>query len=315
MKNSQMKFVICTPRNLHGGVIALHELCRRLYNNGYDAKIFYSDYMKCYNPVSFWIIWAGLTLLDSLQALLVKYHFKIKLNKNSDIYTSRSLAGCKRKYLPFVNKDTIVIYPDIAYGNFLNAKRVIRYLLYFNHYDMSAYGKDDLVISYSNDYIDEKLNPEHRVASTPYFDLELYKQTNYSERKGACYLIWNGRNRNDLPTYFEGTVIDNLLEAEKVRVLNESKYLYSYDEMSAYNSIACLCGCIPIIVPEEGRTLESYRKPGLEHYGVAIGDSDEQIEYARNTREELIKIYDRVPERAQSGTEKFITYCQDFFGQ
>ncbi len=308
-----MKFVVCTPRNLHGGVIALHELCRKLDSSGHEAKIFYADYLKCYNPLKFWIIWLGFTVLDTLQAVLVKCNIRLKILKNRDVYKSRSLSGCKRKYTPFVSKDTIVVYPDIAYGNFLNAKKVVRYLLYFNYFDESAYGKDDLFISYSKQYIDEKFNPMHRVASTPFFDFELYKQWNYGHREGKCYLIWNGYRRGDLPNTFDGPVIDKLSEKEKVELFNKCEYMYSYDEMSAYNSIACLCGCIPIIVPEKSRSLDSYRKPGLEHYGVAIGDSKDEIEYARSTRDKLAEVYSTVNARAAEGADRFVRYCKEYF--
>jgi len=42
-------------------------------------------------------------------------------------YVNLTIKGCKRKLLPCVSKNTIVIYPESVYGNFLKAKNVVRY--------------------------------------------------------------------------------------------------------------------------------------------------------------------------------------------
>ena len=56
----------------------------------------------------------------------VKDWLKIKLHKK----TNMNMLGCSRKWLPIVDKNTVVIYPEIFYGDFLNSKKVVRWLLY-----------------------------------------------------------------------------------------------------------------------------------------------------------------------------------------
>ena len=75
-------------------------------------------------------------------------------------------------------------------------------------------------------------------------------------------------------------------------MFNEYRYCYSYDTQTFYTAIAAVCGCIPIVVMEPGKCESDYLGPGEKHLGRAYGDSVEQIEYAKKTRDDLIKKLD-----------------------
>ena len=230
-------------------------------------------------------------------------------------YFYEPVKGCKRKWTPFISDDTIVVYPDMMYGNILKAKNIVRWLLYFNRFknNVNAYGKDDLFFCYREIFNDYQLNPKCRMLYFQNFDFELYKQTNYGERLGCCYVVRKGINRNDLPENFNGPVIDNWSEEDKVKALNKYKFCYFYDTQTFYTAIAAVCGCIPIIVMEPGKIKEDYLGYGEYPLGVAYGDTVSEIEYAEKTRDDCINYLKQFDNNSIEMTENFIRICKEYF--
>lgn len=308
-----MKFVIFSPRQGWGGSIVLHALCKYLNELGHDAKLFYSDVSEYYpnKKISFWrkLIWH--TVQDSLRVFRAKVLKEVSPRLNG--YIDEPVRGCPRKYLPFVNKDTIVIYPEIVYGNPLGASKVVRWFLYYNRFANEAYGKDDFFICYREIFNDWQLNPEGFILQTPYFDFDKYKRYNYGNRNGKCYIIRKGESRPDIPKKLDGIVIDDLLEEEKVRIFNESEYCISYDTQTSYSSIAALCGCISVIMPEEGKTKKDYRNESEIDLGVAWGLDEEEILWAKNTQEKLAESFRGINKGALESTISFVKKCEARF--
>ena len=314
------KFVIVSPRQRSGGAIVLHTLCKYLTYKGYDTRIFYTginEYRRK-KKYQFWLKWIGYTIKDIIKICAVKIIGEEKLADKPKFcgYINIPIKGCKRKYLPFVDKTTIVVYPEAIYGNFLKAKNVVRWFLYYNRFpnDENAYGRNDLFICYREIFNDAALNPDCNIVQMSYFDLDLYKRTNYGERKGVCYVIRKGKKRSDLPKKFDGIIIDNLPEHEKVRVFNESEYCISYDTHTAYSAIAALCGCISVIVPEPGKNRSDYRSSNETSYGVAFGFSNDELEYAKNTAGLLKQRYMNLNDKGKEDANHFIELCKEHFG-
>ena len=313
------KYIIVSPRPKWGGSVVLHTLCKILSELGYDAKIFYTNtyIYKKRKTIYFWLKWIFFTIDDLIKCMLVKI-FKNKIspyNKQWEQYIKSYSYNLKRKLLPFVGKNTVVIYPEIIYGNFFKAKNVVRYLLYYNRYTdiKNAFGENDLFFAYRKVFNDFRLNPTCRILKISYYDLNLYKQTNFGERTGKCYVIRKGKNRKDLPNKFEGTVVDDLSEPEKVEVFNKCEYCISYDTQTAYSGIAALCGCISIVIPEEGKNKEDYIKDDDKSYGVAWGLTDEEISYAKRTRKELLNFYRNINEQSFDAVRGFIKISDEYF--
>lgn len=308
-----MKFVIVSPRQSAGGPIVLHALCKYLNELGHDAKVFYNEawVYKQKTKYKYWFKWIERTLQDSIRL----FRAKILKQKSNGLngYIDESVRGCPRKYLPFIDDDTVVIYPDVMYGNPLRAKKVVRWFLYHNRFDDSAYDKSDLFVCYREVFNDWRLNPNGITLHTPYFDLDKYKQYNFGERKGNCYIVRKGSNRTDLPKKFDGIVIDNLLEEEKVKVFNECEYCISYDTQTAYSSIAALCGCISVIVPEEGKRKSDYRSVNEVGYGVAWGFSENEKDFAKATRCKVLELYKLTNDKGINSAGDFIKKCSSYF--
>ncbi len=319
------KIIIVNICIYSGGTIVLSELCRSLTRQGYNAKIllFYgipqneSD-LHIFRHTRFGLLVNNLKLLFArlLVYLFPKHNFQKKYF--SDYFRAPHLKGCKLQISPFFsNKGTIVLYPEIVYGNPLKAKNVVRWLLYFNRYpnEKNAYSEKDLFITYREIFNDYALNPALRMVKINYFDKSLYKRTNFSERTGNCYFVRKGRNRKDLPLKFDGPILDDLPEEEKVKILNKCEFCYSYDTQTFYSCIASICGCKSIIVPEPGKSKNDYR--GVDdrpHYGVAFGNSKEELNWAESTRKDLIDClnYEEVNKK---NTLLFINYINDYFGE
>ncbi|MDY5576778.1 MAG: hypothetical protein SPF70_04785, partial [Lachnospiraceae bacterium] len=192
-------------------------------------------------------------------------------------------------------------------------KKTVRWFLNCNRYSDEAYGNQDLFICYREVFNDKRLNPMNRSLCLHNFNYNLYRQTNYGKRQGKCYIVRKGANRVDLPQYFDGLIVDNLSEIEKVKVFNNCKYCISYDTQTFYSTIASICGCISIVVTEKGKSRKDYCGTGEIIYGVAYGWEEEEINFALKTREKMLeKIVERQRQNLAE-TQAFVNLCMAFF--
>lgn len=298
IQKNKLNFLICSPRQGAGGPIVLHALCQKLQSMGYDARIFI-PYWPIFSgnksrPLFWFEYFIGL-MVDESKVLIKRLLGKkllFLLHKGSDGVLYCPVKGCRRQWLPFVDDNTIVVYPEIVRGNPLNAKHVVRWLLFYYKYldDPQAYNKSDVFIAYRKQFDCPKINPEGNLVQVTFFDADLYRQTNFGKRSGCCYIVRKGKNRPDLPKTFDGPVIDIWPDEKKVEAFNRYKICYFYDTQTFYASIAAVCGCIPVVVMEKGCTVDSYRKGTDSRAGVAYGEDD--ISRALATRDELLEQLD-----------------------
>lgn len=306
-----------------GGTLVMSALCKTLRELGYDARILFTQYYQCNQDdkhghiIYVWKMLVKQYLSYILHRIFPNTKLGAKsLPPNSPLTT---MPGIKIQYNPFFNRhNTIVVYPESLYGNPLFAKNVVRWLLYFYRFKdvEGAFGKDDLFICYRDIFNDLNLNPEGYKLNISYFDSNLYRQYNFGLRKGNCYILRKGKTRKDLPAHFDGPVFDNnMSEEELVKMFNEYKYVYSYDTQTFYTTVAMVCGCIPIIVMESGKTIEDYLDENERvHYGEAYGDIPEQIEYAIKTREKRLAMLD-YSESNSNNVKNVISLLEKKFGK
>lgn len=342
-KSRKPRFVIVTPRQNDGGPIVLHALCKCLLDLGYNAKVLYDFYipeavkmdrrfdndfitfiynkLKSHYVLRFFVRFGRkfvATLYRDTKKVLIAHFFPRDAEKKSEYkwYVNLTVTGYKRKIFPFVSKNTVVVYPEITYGNPLNAQKAVRYFLYHNRYvgDKNATGKDDLVVSYREIFNDFALNPDCKTLTVSYFNLDLYRRTNFGERHGTCYIVRKGKNRPDLPPAFDGVVIDNLCEKEKVRVFNECEYCISYDVQTSYSEIAAMCGCKSIIVPEEGKTKNDYRTAEDTEFGISWSFDEDEIQKALESAPKVIDKFLALNESGRREAEKLVAWCEEKWG-
>jgi len=302
------RFLIVSPPQDGGGPVVLHLLCRMLADFGYDAKIFRlrPDVTEVCRPCS--------------RREFLSYYLPFMNRKAKQILDSQegSVKGCVLTDWPYVDDDTIVVYPEIVFGNPLAAKHVVRWFLNINRFkgnygEEQPYGKDDLFICYLNVFNDYKLNPSCRKVTLQHFNHEVYKRWNYGHREGNCFLIRKGWTRADLPSKLPGIIIDGLSEEEKVKVLNKCEYFYSFDPQTAYSYVAAVCGCVSIVIPEPGKRREDYTGGEVKGWGIAYGTSQEELDFARRTQKEMQAYIESFDVHNHENVRKFLDYCQEHF--
>lgn len=319
-KSFSKKVIIVCQHGYSGGIMALSLLCKLLNERGVDARLFYIGRKPRKGEVmwKYWLEWMVNKLRPYYYPLIIRFSYDEKRIKACQTYLLKPFKGLPVQRFPFFSrKNSIVIYPDSVYGNFLCAQHVVRYFLYYNPFpnDENAYGKDDLFVAYREVFVDRKVNPEGNLLTLWNFNSSLYQCYNKGERKGNCYIVRKGRLRADLPHEFDGPVIDNLSEEDKVKVLNECKYCYSYDLQTFYSTIAAVCGCISVIVFEPEKTAKDYysEEEVAQHVGIAYGDTPDEIAHAVNTADELRKRLDYT-ESNNEEIEQFVGLLTKKFG-
>ena len=317
--SGKRRIIVCIPRFATGGPIAMYALARYLREAGHDARVFwYGPWRRVPgDDLSYWYYRELFNLVDASKAARVKLFGpeRYEGDVRFPAYIHPDMKGVPRKFLSSCRADDVVIYPEEIYGNPLGARNVVRWLLYFNRYvgEPAAYGDDDQFFCYKIAFNDEELNPRKRILYVNHFNLDFYKQTNFGERSGTCYLIKKGARRPDLPAEFDGPLLDDMPEREKVRLFNECKRFVSYDLHTAYSSIAVMCGCESVVVPEPGKSRADYETSELSYDGIAFDDSPEELAHAAATRERMIGSFEAFNENSRLDAAQFGRWVDEFF--
>ena len=135
------------------------------------------------------------------------------------------------------------------------------------------------------------------------------------ERSGSCYTVRKGiiypHNRKNF-NYHPNDAFNITHELSNiyslVKIFNKYKYFYSYDGFTHMLHIAALCGCIPIVIPDEGVSKEEFIKnTPVNKYGIAYGIDD--IEYAKSTLHLVKPHLQHIESDGVESVKQFVTYC------
>lgn len=270
-----LAFVVYAPRfNVNsGGAIVLYDLARRLKGRGFEVTIWVND-----RPVF------SLDYLENIgwsPVRLVLRWFRHFRNRPKLPYGLRATKKIDRK------KD-VVIYPEITSKNPLGATRVVRWILYFPGVlsRTPVYGTQDLFFLFSEDFANELVPTWAEKLSVPAIIPKVYRKFNCSERKGSLVLFRKGVDRVHLYHPVDSYCVDGKSHEELCELFNSAATLYSYDLYTAYTLFAAICGCIPIVVPQENLSEEDWRPNIRDRYGIAYGES--RVQFALETRDLLL---------------------------
>jgi len=189
-------------------------------------------------------------------------------------------------------KKCVVIYPEIVTDNPLKAKVVVRWILY------TPGGFGPLVVPASNDFVfyyEQHFWPQGETLNhLRVFEPRLDKFNFTSDatiRSGGCFINRKGSKKPRIPE------TNNCLELYhtgidyEISIFRSKEVFYSYDTTTVASLHAAICGCLSIIIPEDGLTADEFRKRvPLFRYGVAYGLSEDEINYAKRTQH-LVKDY------------------------
>lgn len=239
------------------------------------------------------------------------------------VLSNKTTEGSLSKNLSDYNKDldsgkithenTMILYPEVAFGNPYGFPNVTRWLL--NTPGVCGgdgiYGENDLIYKYY-DYFkapdESKVRGELRT-----FQLKLDKFYNKNlDRSGECYIVKKGKNKvldkHDKDSLDIGSYINDDYLSD---VFNRKKRFISYDSMCFHLQQASLCGCLPIVIPDKGVTKEEFiKKAPVNKYGVAYGFID--VEHARKTQHLLKGHLEDMEKESTELVRSYIKDCYDY---
>lgn len=189
------------------------------------------------------------------------------------IYEDSKLANPQFNTPQGYIQDSILIYPEIILNNPLKADKVVRYMLNKEGVlqgKMINWGEKDYPLAFSKVYKD---NCE--TLFYPNCDLSIFYNDGRQKQHNSFY-IGKGYLFGDCPKLdcFEITRTYPSSKQELAEVLRNSKILFSYDALSATNTDAALCGCVPYLL----------QKPNVDLANAELGkywaESPEEIDDA-----------------------------------
>lgn len=296
-----MRYIILAPGydDDSGGIVVLHQLCDRLNSLGHKAFLWpiFKPIMDIKKPFK------SIYLFSRYFRKTLKYGYALKSNLKTPIATYTDL------------EDAVIVYPEIVVGNPLKAQRVVRWLLHkpgFNNGGKIDFGKNDLFFYYDKAFDDSRFNhhPDnllHIISQRK----DTYHVTNHEKRQGTCYLLRKGRNRKIVHDVSASILIDGLSHKEMAKVFNQVEFCISYDTYTMYNVYAAMCGCIPIIVPEEGVSIEEWSPIEENRYGIAYGFDG--IEYAVQTHTLLLERLEKQELESNQSVDDFVEKCNAYW--
>jgi predicted O-linked N-acetylglucosamine transferase (SPINDLY family) len=170
-------------------------------------------------------------------------------------------------------EDDIVIYPEVAPGNLLKAKRVVRYILNVPGKlgrGEKTYAKDELLIAYNRE-----LAPyaNGRMLQVP--SIEPFFCTDDTPRTIDAYFVGKGRDLGRHPG--DAVAITKAFPATRRAMadfLRSVKTLYMYDDFSMISEEARLCGAEVKLIDKDGelRPYPQYDYPTLEQFKAQLHD-------------------------------------------
>lgn len=250
-----MKIVLASPsyNPSSGGIIALHKLCDTLIRIGYTAGFYKESNEPFY-----------------VNSAYKHNHFTIEeIDVQADV----------------------VIYPEITWGNPLNMKRVVRYIMNTGHITLnrkSTWNDTDFWLYYSDRFYDG-LMPKN-ILTISDSKLNYFRDYGVPRTHFDCFTY---RKRADvltpIATHHSANAIEisfNTSDEELITIFNICERFYSYDTQTHLSVLASLCGCDSIIISDQGESRSAVMDatPAFK-YGVAFGV--EEIQHARTSRNQL----------------------------
>lgn len=282
----QRNYIIYAPgynENV-GGIIFLHELVHTLNQMGERA-----------------FLWPAAPIYKRgrrarLKQVFRKPPYPLSPHLNTPVARRRDLTS-----------SSIVVYPEVAQGNPLKARNVVRWLLYkpgLRH--PYEFGPDEMFFRAG------KLSdlPEVTAGAPDLFLWKInrtYRNENRPDRNGVCYIVRKGDHKPRIPeTEVPGAIqIDGKSHAEINEIFNRCHTFYSYDEVTMYSQFAAICGCTSVVIPGLFDSREEWVKNHkLARYGVAYGLDD--IPHAEATRDRVLGLLEAEEAKGRATVERFV---------
>lgn len=282
-----------------GGVIVLHHLCHLLNRMGENAFLWPISRTDVFYGKKYWpAINGAFTLLKKV----FRREFKTSQNFETPIASIEDLT------------DAIVIYPEVIFGNPLGAGKIVRWFLnkpgIFS--GKTNYGSNELYFYYGQHFNDRSLNGgAKKQLKTLYIRDDIYQHYNRGLRQASCYILRKGKGRRLVHDSENSILIDALTHEEIAKVFNQVKYCISYDAYTMLSKYAAICGCISVVIPEDGVSKEEWRPNVEDRYGIAYGFDD--LDWAIETQSLVLQNFKDQEIRMMEQVNEFIEDTKKYF--
>jgi hypothetical protein len=139
----------------------------------------------------------------------------------------------------------------------------------------------DLIFKYSTNF--KYKGKENGLLTSIFIDYDLFFNQNIYRDLDSCFLI-KKRGCNRIIHPVDSINIQSFTsDWEKMaNIFNRCKYFYCYDNECFWVTLAALCGCIPIVIPNTDKSSSQWKIDfPWTKYGVAYGE--EEINWAIST--------------------------------
>jgi predicted O-linked N-acetylglucosamine transferase (SPINDLY family) len=170
-------------------------------------------------------------------------------------------------------EDDIVIYPEVAPGNLLKAKRVIRYILNVPGklgYGEKAYDPSEVLVAYNKELAHYAGGRMLQVPS-----IEPFFHADATIKICDAVFVGKGRDLGLHPAHCVAiTKAYPATRKELAQLLRSAKTLYMYDDFSMISHEAVLCGCDVKLIRADGAIIDypHHSWPTLEEFKVQLDD-------------------------------------------
>ena len=214
----------------------------------------------------------------------------------------------------FDKDNTVVIYPECIDKNLLDAKHVVRWMLY--NQDITAnYGENDYIFKYFESFLtkDDKCDG---ILTIHDFDLDFWKNEN-QDRSYNMVAVRKGHYKYH-PGYHSGlrnVIFYDDIEKEQdetiiKNLMNKSEIFLCFDACSFVAAQAALCGCKTIVIPDRGVSKEQWRENHTyTKYGIAYGHED--MQYASETKDMLRPYLKELEEKKLQTVHDFVKFWKE----
>ncbi len=302
------KFLIVSPgyNPINGGVIALHKLCHLINQSGGEAYLHPTENNFEINKFNYHKILYKM-LKDQIRSSYRTYKlnpaFNTPLLKNSDVVKN--------------SDEWVTVYPEITFGNPLNSKNVVRWLLHNPgfHTKKIYYSPKELYFKFNSAIVNFNFpgsTTSHNELKVIHYPTEHYNLKNTNQhRSGTAYCLRKGINKKIIHDLKNSILIDGLDHASVANILKNVKTFISYDTYTAYSIFAVLCGCESVVVPDDGISEEQWYPNSSDRYGIAYGF--ENIDKAKKTKHLVLNHIIEEEKNSEKNVQDFIKECNAFF--
>jgi hypothetical protein len=213
----------------------------------------------------------------------------------------------------FDKENTIVIYPECIQDNLLDAKYVVRWLLY---HQVADYDENDYVFKLF-EHFHSKNNKCDGILRVLDYDLSPWKNLNQQRTHNMIVVRKGAWKLNHIKINLPNLIIYDDIEKENsedviAEYMNICEQVICLDDTCLIAAQAALCGCISIVVPDPKYNAKQWKEllPAMK-FGIAYGNSPLEIEHAKFTKNLVRYNVQKISDQSIHHVSDFIEYWKN----